>query len=215
MAQAVTAQAALLVPLAERSGQPELAAQWRTYLNARSAPSANDDLLVMANARNAEGHTAREQGDLDRARASYLAALTAYRDAGISGGTALSESSLGFLASETGDSAGAATHHAAAMAAAVAADEPASLALAIEGIASLAVVDDAERATLLLGAAATLWAEAAPVRSSHREDMAECLRAAVEVLGPVAFDEAMARGQGLERPEAIATALAAASRLPG
>ena len=168
-------------------------------------------MLTMANTRNAEGHAARLRGDFERARAAYLEALTVYQDANMSGGTALTLTSLGFLASETGDPA-AAGHHLAALDAAVTANAPASLALAVEGIASLLVAADAERASVLLGAAAALWAEAAPVLLSHREDVAACTQAVIEVLGSADHEAAFARGRRLARAEAVATALSAASR---
>ena len=61
--QAVTAQARLLGPLAERCGEPELAATWRAFVADRSDGWSHYDATVMALARNHEGLGARAAGD--------------------------------------------------------------------------------------------------------------------------------------------------------
>jgi hypothetical protein len=207
MGQAVTAQAGLLVPLAERSGQPELAAQWRAYLEGRAPGAARDDMLTMASARNGEALRARAAGDLERARLAHLDAGRWYEEASVSAGTAFTESCLGFLAAEAGDAAAAAQHHASALEAATTAREPAALALALEGAAASLVAEDPDRAATLLGAAHGLWCRTAtPTTGSHRDDVARIAQMARDSLPGSGFDDAFARGLALDEFEAIATA---------
>jgi hypothetical protein len=119
--EAVTAQARLLPPLAERCGQPDLAAQWRAFLGDRDSGWTHYDGSAMAAAHNREGLDARAAGDPGRAAAAHAQALDWYIAAGLDEGTAFTESCLGFLAADQGDEAAAGRHHAAALTAAVAA----------------------------------------------------------------------------------------------
>ena len=161
MHQAVTAQARLLGPLADRCDEPELAAQWRAFVNDRGDGWTHYDGTVVASARNHEGLAARAAGDLGRAADAHHAALEWYTSAGIPTGVAFTESCLGFLAAERGRPRRRGRHHAAALAAAVDVDDPAALALALEGRAA---DHRATRRTAptLLGAADRFWPAAAP-----------------------------------------------------
>jgi predicted ATPase/DNA-binding SARP family transcriptional activator len=212
MEQAVTAQAALLVPLAERSGWPELAAQWRTYVQGRVPGVARDELLTMASARNGEALAARARGDVDHARAAHLDALTSYETAGVSGGVAYTETCLGFLEEAMGDGDAAADHHAAALAAAMTANEPASLALALEGLASVARAADIDASAELLGAASAIWSEAPGATASCRSDVQRVTDDVRARLGATAFDAAFERGSCLDRHDATTAALRSVPR---
>lgn len=159
----------------------------------------------MASARNRDGIDARRRGDLDRAEAAHLRALAWYSEAGVHGGVAFTESCLGFLAAERGDEPGAAQHHSAALTAATAADDPARLALALEGLAT--VGDDADRSAALLGAAARLRsATAGTDEPTHRADVAAVEAATRGRLGDAVFAAAVARGAGLDDSAVLALA---------
>ena len=92
---AVTAQARLLVHLAERSGEDGLAAQWRSFVEGRGAGWTHYDASVMASAYTRVGMRARAHRQLARAESAHRAALDWYRAAGLSEGVALSESASG------------------------------------------------------------------------------------------------------------------------
>ncbi|MET0324975.1 MAG: BTAD domain-containing putative transcriptional regulator, partial [Ilumatobacteraceae bacterium] len=109
--QAVTAQARMLAPLADRCGELELAAQWRVFVNDRGDGWTHYDGTIMASARNHGGLAARAAGDLDHAAEAHRLALEFYAPAGIPSGIAFSRSCLGFLAAERGDTEEAAQHH--------------------------------------------------------------------------------------------------------
>ena len=109
---AVTAQARLLVHLAERSGEDGLAAQWRSFVEGRGAGWTHYDASVMASAYTRVGMRARAHRQLARRRGRpprrpRLVPLPV----GLSEGVALSESSLGFLALDRRDEASATLHH--------------------------------------------------------------------------------------------------------
>jgi predicted ATPase/DNA-binding SARP family transcriptional activator len=201
--QAVTAQARFLGPLAERCGAPELAGQWRAFVSDRNEGWTHFDGAVMAAARNNEGLRARAAGDLSRAAAAHATALDWYAPAEIQSGIAFTESCRGFLATQVGDRAGATRHHAAALAAAVSVDDPAALALALEGRAS--TLGDAAAAATLLGAARRLWRAAPPSTApTHRADVAAVTDRARGALGGEAFEAAVAAGESLERRDVLA-----------
>jgi predicted ATPase/DNA-binding SARP family transcriptional activator len=210
----VTGQASLLAALAERRGEPDLAAQWRRFVAAYAGGLRRHDVLVLAAARNSEGLRARRFGHLEQARHAHLAALEAHRKAGVLGGLAFTESCLGFLAAEAGDLQDAATHHAAALVNARAAGDPASLALALEGAAGVMDDDHALWAARLLGAADHLWHEAGdPARATHRDDTQALTAHLRSVLGVSAFSEAWEHGRQVDRADAIAIASTASTRL--
>ena len=134
--QAVTAQARLLAPLAERCGEPVLAAQWRAFLDDREAVWTHYDGTVMAAARNHTGVAARHAGNLDEAERAHRSALEWYTQAEMHAGVAVSETCLGFVAAAPGDTAGAARHRAAALDAAQLDDDAIALAAALVGVAA-------------------------------------------------------------------------------
>ena len=87
--QAVTAQARMLAPLAERCGEPVLAAQWRAFVDDRDGVWTHYDGTVMAAAQNHAGIDALHAGELDRAVAALVAARDWYQGAGLHGGVAV------------------------------------------------------------------------------------------------------------------------------
>ncbi len=154
--ESVTAQAQLLAVLADRCDQPELAEQWRRFADPRSDGWSHFDGNAFATAHNHAGLHARKAGDLDRAEASHVTALTWHRAAGLTVSAAFAASCLGFLASERGDVLTARRHHATALALAEERRDGMAMALALEGAAS--VIDGHEDAARLLGAAEQLRA---------------------------------------------------------
>ena len=100
--------------------------------------------------------------------------------------------------------AGALEHHAAALTAAATIDDPAVLALALEGHAA-GLVDPTDRA-VLLGAADRLWSENANVERTHRDDVAAIADAARRALGADAFAAAFAEGASSDRRVVLARA---------
>jgi hypothetical protein len=202
MGHEVTAQASLLVKLAERRGEPELASQWRTFVAGRTGGLARHDVLLRASARNGEGGTARAAGQLDRALAAHRDALAAYAEAGVLGAVAFTESCLGFLAAEMGESEAAGVHHARALDVATRAGDAAATALALEGVASGLDDGHAERVAVLLGAAGRLWTETG-TPPSHRADVDATTDHVRRVLGATRFAAAYERGGHIEPAAAV------------
>jgi predicted ATPase/DNA-binding SARP family transcriptional activator len=202
MGQEVTAQAGLLIALAERRAMPELAAQWRTFVAGRTGGLTRHDVLLQASARNIEAHQARTAGQLDRAWDAHQAALAGYRHAEVLRAIAFTESSLGFLAAQMGNGSAAAAHHAEALRVAARADDPGSLALSFEGLAAGFGVGQAEWAATLLGAADRWWTEPG-TEPSHREDIAVTTARVRLSLGNASFAAAHDRGHRLDRVAAV------------
>ena len=203
ISEEVNAQARLLVPLAEECGQPELAMQWRAFVSSRTTSWSFFDGTVFAAAHNLAGLRARHRGELDRARDAHRAALDWYARAGLHAGAAFSASCLGFLATERGVPGEAERDHYDALAAAERSNDPAAMALALEGIAS--VTPRADAAARLLGTAATVRARAASSSPpTHRDDVARLRERLRSVLGGEAFDDATAAGTGSELDDVVA-----------
>lgn len=205
MHDAVTAQAGLLALLAERCGEPKLAAQWRRFVDEREHDWTQYDGTVMASARNHQGLQARAGGDLRRAESVHLEALQWYRTMDVPAAVAFTHSCLGFLAAEQGDAGAAADHHSAALAAAADSGDGSMLALTLEGCAATAA--DPVDAAHLLGAARRLRASAEPsAQTTHRDDVAAITEAARAQLGDAAYDEAEAQGAALAERDAVTLA---------
>jgi hypothetical protein len=205
MGPEVTAHGSLLARLAETNGEPELAARWKAFVADRAGTWGHDDTVISLARWNAQGLGARAAGDLEGARAAHEKALASYRARKLSGATAFSESCLGFLLGEMGDREAAAAHHAAALDAAVVADDPSAMALALEGAAD--GTDDPARVAELLGAARTLWSESDGLAPpTHRDDVARIADRARAALGDEAFDALVARGAVLERMTGLSLA---------
>jgi hypothetical protein len=104
-----------------------------------------------------------------------------------------------------GEPEAAASHHAAALEAAVVSDDPSALALALEGAADFG--DDPARVAELLGAARTLWSESDGLAvPTHRDAAARIADRARVELGDEAFEALVARGAALDRPTALGLA---------
>ena len=202
MGHEVTAQATLLIALAERRGEHELASQWRAFVAGRSGGLARHDVLLRASARNGEGIQARQAGDLDRALAAHQEALEGYTDAGVLSAVAFTESCLGFLAAERGEPLVAGAHHAKALHVASRAGDAAATALSLEGIASRFSDSQAEWAATLLGAASRLWAEPG-TEPTHRADVATAADRVRRSIGPERFEAAYELGTRLEPAAAV------------
>ena len=203
--QAVTAQARLLGPLAERCDQPDLAAQWRAFVAHRGDGWTHYDGTVVASARNREGIAALAAGDIGRAARAHHAALEWFSAAGVHAGVAFTESCLGFLATAADDAPGAARHHAAALAAALEAAtrrrSPSPWRAAPERPRDPVVT------ATLLGAADRLWCATAIERTHRAEVDAIAARARAE-LGDDRYAAAVAAGAALERGRTLELARA-------
>jgi predicted ATPase/DNA-binding SARP family transcriptional activator len=213
MGREVTAQAALLIELAERRGEFALAAQWQAFVEGRSGGLARHDVLLVASTRNSEGQYARLSGNLAGAYGAHLEALAAYTHAGVASAIAFTQSCLGFVAAANNDHAAARTHHAAALTSAMSCDEPARLALALEGLASGFQDDSAEWAASLLGAARAMWLASADSNSaSHRDDISAVAERARTQLGEAAFEDAYRLGSSWTTTQALASAFSGAAQ---
>lgn len=208
--EAVTAQARLLPALAERGGEPELAAQWRRFVADRNGSWSHFDGTVVAAAQNRDGLAARKSGDLNRAVAAHTSALEWYEAADLTAGVAFSASCLGFIDAARGDPAMAARHHRRALHAAIRSGDADSLTLALEGIAG--ALDLSEEAGWVLGAARRRRELASGgAAASHREDVAAIADALRASLGDAAFEDAIAKGASAAIEDIIAIASGAST----
>ncbi len=115
------------------------------------------------------------------------------------------ESYLGFVTAAMGDLDDARMHHRAALDAAVDAHDPACLALALEGLAT--VTPDPRAATLLGGADGLRRAAALDVAdASHRDDVAAVATHARTELGAVEFAAAYERGLAMSAGDLVSLA---------
>lgn len=202
----VIGQAESLAHLADRMGEPELAAQWRTFVQTRSGASAGNtyDGSVLAAMSNQAGLDARRAGDFERAKQAHLEALAWWGEIGVTLGSAFTASCLGFLESERGDPVAAAHHHARALDEAATLGDAAAMALAFEGAASTFADGKAGWAAEVLGAARALH----NTPETHRADVTAIEKRARAELGDDAFDAAVARGAAWNRADAVAAARA-------
>jgi len=187
-----------------------------------AAAASNAEALALATelgstggaafAHSGAGLLAQRRGDLDRAREAYEAALAIYRRLRFPQGLAPTLTWLGFLAERRGDAPAALALQREALDSARQAGDPRSVAFAVEGLASAAVAaEDAERAALLLGVAATLRASVnAPLPAGERVDVERIERAACAAIGTARVAAAIRRGAAL--PPGDADALIDAER---
>ncbi|RMI43843.1 AfsR/SARP family transcriptional regulator [Actinomadura harenae] len=145
---------------------------------------------------------ARRSGDLDDAEARLLAIREGHESSPL--GEHLMAAELGFVAELRGDADAALAHQREGLAIAVELAEPRSLALSLEGMAGVsALVGDASRAALLLGAAdAARRAVGAPLPSAERGDVDRITASAAFALGDAAFAAAFEEGARLPVDEA-------------
>ncbi|WP_055590962.1 BTAD domain-containing putative transcriptional regulator [Streptacidiphilus griseoplanus] len=168
---------------------------------ARRAGSASRQ----ADARHGLGELARLGGDPQEARRLLEPALAACSEPGF--GTAFVRSrlqaALGRVAEAEGDAAGARSRHAAALAAALEHPNLVLAAVAVEGMAGVALLEgDGERAAALLGAATVLRGAAV----AGDPDVARVAAGAERLLGAEGFAAAYAGGAALDRAAALALA---------
>jgi predicted ATPase len=212
MGQEVTVQAGLLVALAHRRGEHQLAAQWEAFVAGRSGGMTRHDVLLQASARNREGLRARQAGSLGRAREAHLAALAGLEAVDVGRAVAFTESCLGFLAAEMDDPVAAAAHHGRALRASLLADDAGGLALALEGIAGDCCERDPLLAGKLLGAAGRTRADGgARDATSHRGDVDAIAARVSDQLGAERFAGALAHGAGIDRADVLALVRAASA----
>ncbi len=140
----------------------------------------------------------RAQGRLDDAVEAAAAALDVYRRTQLLSGQALSLALLGFATECLGDVSGADEHHTEALSAARQLGDERLVALALEGLAGVAVArGDHERGATLVGAAGHLRnLNGAP--SGPASDVGRISESIVEVLGQERFDAACERGRGAD-----------------
>ena len=193
MHDAVTSQARLLEQLAERRDQPELAAQWRSFIAGRSGAWSYFDGTVAAASHNSDGIAARLAGDHDGAAASHQRALDWYRRADLPHGVAVSACYLGFLALDLDDRTQAADWLGEALVATSTNSDASTIALVHEGIA--AVSPSAEVAANLLGGAHRRREESGVTRPAAFEPtVGQAATHARAVLGDAAYGAAFGAG---------------------
>ena len=188
------------------SASPQLAQQWRTFVQRRTGRSAGGeyDGTVLAAISNKVGLDARRAGDLQRAKRAHLEAKAWLADIGVSLGSAFTSSCLGFVASDLGDHRGAAMHHGRALDEAEALGDPSALALAFDGAATTFRDGEARWAAEVLGAAGALRELAGRKRDTHVDEVEVVERRARAELGDEAFEKAVGRGAAWRRAEALA-----------
>jgi predicted ATPase/DNA-binding SARP family transcriptional activator len=204
--QAVTAQARLLAPLAERSGETSLAAQWRAFVADGDAVWTHYDGTVMAAARNHAGVAARHAGDLEDAAQAHRSALDWYADAGLHGGIAVSETCLGMVAVARGDAGAAIDHRARALEAVQLDDDPAALATTLVGAAAAVAGTTPAHAARLLGAAERVRGSGDYAPTEIERDVAAVTAALRKRIGDASFAVETDAGQHLDRRAAIVLA---------
>jgi hypothetical protein len=142
----------------------------------------------------------RREGNIEAARAAANEAFALVVAADNRHGIAECLAILGFLAETDGDTDTALVHHLRGLAYAGETSEPRSVALALEGLAGVAVRQyDPVRAARLLGAAealrrATTWRTGWSVASAELGDADRISHGAIAQLGTDAFAEAFALG---------------------
>jgi hypothetical protein len=204
MPQAVNAQRGALANLAERMGDAALADRWRSAATTTAAgPGAEPavshyDRMVMASRANSSGQRARAEGQLEQARKDHLQALTWLSEADVRLGEAFTQACLGFLALDAAEVDVAREHLAASFESALAASAPASLALALEGLALVVSGRRPDDAARLLGAAQARWQESGGgARRSHRADVEAVHGRLRSQLGDEAFEAGLVEGEAL------------------
>ena len=205
---AVTAQARLLVHLAERSGEDGLAAQWRSFVEGRGAGWTHYDASVMASAYTRVGACpcpppARPAGRRGPPRRPRLVP----RPVGCPKALPSPSPASGSSPSTAANEASATRHHRAAVDAAVESRDDVCVALALEGVAVLATrAGDSARAAQPPGAARTSRADTVESTASHRDDIDDVEERLQNELGPEHLARLMELGARLERRAVLAMA---------
>jgi DNA-binding NarL/FixJ family response regulator len=175
------------------------------------------DAWSIARASNALGEIARGEGDFDRAVGFYTEALRLFRMHGHSKHTPLVLHNLGQLATLRGDAPQGTAHFAEALALQQDLGDRRGQAFSLSGLAATAaLMQQAERAARLFGAADGLVAQAGVVLEAL--DVAIYARhrqAARAALGAAAFSAAWDAGRALPLAEACAEAMAFARDVAG
>jgi predicted ATPase/DNA-binding winged helix-turn-helix (wHTH) protein len=168
-----------------------------------------DDPIGAAWSLNQQGDIAREQRKLEPARALYERALAAFRAAGDRWGSARSLADLGTVYCELSDYPKAHHTYRQAMEIFKELGHRRGIARALEGIACLAAAQgDAGRALRLAAAAAHLRRQVgASLPGEEQNRLDERLRRGWEKLGPVAGNEAWAKGFSMSLDKAVDYAL--------
>jgi tetratricopeptide (TPR) repeat protein len=137
----------------------------------------------------------RRRGELDQAEAVLQEAFEVYGE-GLFEGTAFAAASLGFVAELRGDADSAERHHLHSLAAAAQTQDRRAIALAVEGLAGVAVLRaDPVRAGFFLGVAdSARCSVGCPLPPGERVDVERIEAAARRALSAAEFDAAMARG---------------------
>ena len=149
---------------------------------------------------------ARRHADrLEEAEEDGTVALDLLRSSGMNAHVARTMTTLGLIAARRGDIERAHTMHSEALTAARTFDDPRGVALALEGLADLALRErDGTRAAMLLGSAAEQRGPGGGGNSGAASDADRITRETKELLGEAGFAEAFARG--LRSPlESLAT----------
>ncbi|WP_433422077.1 AfsR/SARP family transcriptional regulator [Microtetraspora malaysiensis] len=165
--------------------------------------AAGDDVVSLAGLGLVRGEFAREDGDLDLARRHYAEAVWQIDGPVVQPPQfrALVHASLGLLAEQEGDAARSRRMHAAAMEAAITAEDGPVIGRVLIGRAGLALLDgDPELAARLLGSAAAMRGVDEVVAFDHSRITA----AARAALGPEEFSRAYERGRATPLDDMVA-----------
>ncbi|MFF3671982.1 BTAD domain-containing putative transcriptional regulator [Microtetraspora malaysiensis] len=169
--------------------------------------AAGDDVVSLAGLGLVRGEFAREDGDLDLARRHYAEAVWQIDGPVVQPPQfrALVHASLGLLAEQEGDAARSRRMHAAAMEAAITAEDGPVIGRVLIGRAGLALLDgDPELAARLLGSAAAMRGVDEVVAFDHSRITA----AARAALGPEEFSRAYERGRATPLDDMVAAVFA-------
>jgi tetratricopeptide (TPR) repeat protein len=161
-----------------------------------------------AHAQNGLASGAGRQGDYDRARDLHQAALSFYREAGFAAETARTLVSLGHVEELRGDLDAAESRHQESLRLARDLPDELPLALALEGLASLAVARrQPGRAVVLLGAAGSIRTRTGtPSAPQEQIGLERAAAAAVSALGAKVATAERERGRRMTAREAAAYA---------
>lgn len=183
-----------------RSGEPEAARA--DFERAAEAARRAGSAAQLADARHGQAEIARLGGDPAGARRLLEPALEACAEPGFANSfvRARLHTALGRVAEAEGDAAGARSRHRASLDAALEHGNVSLAAVAVEGLAGVALLDgDGERSALLLGAATVL--RGATVLGDP--DVDRVAAGARRVLGDAAYTVAYTRGASLGRDDVL------------
>ncbi len=180
----------------------------RLYHEAIQQLRAEDDRYFVAEALLGAAQIALDRGDVQDAASSYEESLQLSLQLGSKSCAAMAQSGLGFLARSRGDPVAAHRHFQESLAVWAEIDDPASIAVCLEALAStICGLGAPQRAARLLGAAEVLREQIRyPIPHSARPTYQQIVAAIQASLSMLQFATAWVEGRALSVTEAIAVA---------